>query len=148
MLSALPDGRCQANHWGYLLEGRFEADYGTRSDLIEAGSAYYLPAGHRITVLGDPRGAGVHAHGGARRNDGGDREASGGGARPLVAAELGVPPFYRGALWRRRRLFKPRVRRRPTLGTALGDSSRALEPCSYAIEATKCAILLAFCEAL
>jgi hypothetical protein len=53
MLSELPDGRCQAHHWGYLLEGRASVDYGTHQETIEAGQAYYLPPGHVLTVLED-----------------------------------------------------------------------------------------------
>lgn len=51
MLSELPDGRCQAHHWGYLVKGRFRVDYGSHCEEIDAGSAYYVPAGHTITVL-------------------------------------------------------------------------------------------------
>ena len=53
MLSELPDGRCQANHWGYLVRGRFRVDYGTHTEVIEGGSAYYVPGGHTVTVLED-----------------------------------------------------------------------------------------------
>lgn len=53
MLSELPDGRCQAHHWGYLVKGRFSVDYGTHIEVIEGGCAYYVPAGHTITVLED-----------------------------------------------------------------------------------------------
>jgi hypothetical protein len=53
MLEELPDGRCQANHWGYLLKGRVVADYGSHEETIEAGQAYYVAPGHRLTVLED-----------------------------------------------------------------------------------------------
>lgn len=53
MLESLPNGRCQADHWGYLLEGCFEADYGTHKETVEAGQAYHLEPGHLITVLED-----------------------------------------------------------------------------------------------
>jgi len=45
MLSELPDGRCQAHHWGFLLKGRARVDHGTHEETIEAGQAYYLPRG-------------------------------------------------------------------------------------------------------
>jgi hypothetical protein len=53
MLSGLPDGRCQAHHWGFLLKGRISAEYATHTETIEAGQAFYLPPGHKISVLED-----------------------------------------------------------------------------------------------
>jgi hypothetical protein len=53
MLDALPEGRCQASHWGYLLKGRASVDYGTHAEVIEAGDVYYVAPGHRFTVLED-----------------------------------------------------------------------------------------------
>ena len=53
MLSELPEGRCQAHHWGFLLKGRARVDYGTHEEVIEAGHAYHLPPGHMLTVLED-----------------------------------------------------------------------------------------------
>ena len=53
MLEALPGGRCQAHHWGYLLSGRFAVDYGERREVVSAGQAYYLEPGHRITFEED-----------------------------------------------------------------------------------------------
>ena len=47
MFAGLPDDRCQARHWGVVLEGTLIFNYrdGTR-DVIEAGEAYYAPPGH------------------------------------------------------------------------------------------------------
>lgn len=43
----LPDGHCQARHWGVVLEGTMTFTYldGSR-DVIHAGEAYYAPPGH------------------------------------------------------------------------------------------------------
>jgi hypothetical protein len=53
MLDQLPDGRCQAHHWGYLRSGKVSVEYADRSELIEGGQAYYLEPGHKLTVLED-----------------------------------------------------------------------------------------------
>jgi len=53
LLEGLPDNRCQANHWGYLLTGHVVVDYGDRSEEIVAGQAYHIAPGHRITFLED-----------------------------------------------------------------------------------------------
>jgi hypothetical protein len=53
MLEGLPDGRCQARHWGMLLSGRILVDYGDRQEEIVGGQAYYVEPGHRISFLED-----------------------------------------------------------------------------------------------
>jgi len=53
MLSSLPDGRCQAPHWGYLFSGRIVVDYGDRQETIEGGQAYYIAPGHSLTFEAD-----------------------------------------------------------------------------------------------
>ena len=53
MVKGLPDDRCQAPHWGYLFTGKVTVDYGDRSETIEAGQAYYIAPGHRITFEAD-----------------------------------------------------------------------------------------------
>jgi hypothetical protein len=53
MVKGLPDDRCQAPHWGYLFSGRVTVDYGDREETIEAGQAYYIAPGHRITFHED-----------------------------------------------------------------------------------------------
>ncbi len=45
-LAGLPDNRCQAPHWGYVVKGRVSIDYGTGVETFEAGDAYYTPPGH------------------------------------------------------------------------------------------------------
>jgi hypothetical protein len=53
MLAGLPDGRCQAPHWGYLFSGRIIVDYGDREETIEGGQAYYVAPGHKLTFEAD-----------------------------------------------------------------------------------------------
>jgi hypothetical protein len=48
MLEDLPDGRCQAPHWGYLFKGRVLVDYGDRQETIVGGQAYYIEPGHTL----------------------------------------------------------------------------------------------------
>ena len=45
-LEGLPDDRCQAEHWGYVIKGKvaFKSDSG--EETFEAGDAYYMPPGH------------------------------------------------------------------------------------------------------
>ena len=42
----LANDRCQARHWGYVLKGTFEADFGDHKETYEEGDVYYLPPGH------------------------------------------------------------------------------------------------------
>ena len=53
MVKGLPDDRCQAPHWGFLFTGRAVVDYGDRTETIEAGQAYHIAPGHRITFEAD-----------------------------------------------------------------------------------------------
>ena len=53
MLEDLPDGRCQAPHWGFLFSGRVVVDYGDRQETIVGGQAYYIAPGHKLTFLED-----------------------------------------------------------------------------------------------
>ena len=53
MLASLPDGRCQAPHWGYLFSGRIVVDYGDRQETIVGGQAYYVAPGHRLAFAAD-----------------------------------------------------------------------------------------------
>lgn len=52
-LEGLPDNRCQAHHWGYLLSGRIVVDYGDRTETISGGQAYYVEPGHLISFEED-----------------------------------------------------------------------------------------------
>jgi hypothetical protein len=45
-LAGLPDNRCQAPHWGYVVRGKVSFDYGAGVETFEAGDAYYIPPGH------------------------------------------------------------------------------------------------------
>jgi hypothetical protein len=42
----LPDDRCQARHWGYVLAGKVAFRYVDREETFEAGDAFYAPPGH------------------------------------------------------------------------------------------------------
>jgi hypothetical protein len=53
MLASLPDGRCQARHWGYLISGRIVVDYRDSQEVVRAGQAYYVEPGHRISFEED-----------------------------------------------------------------------------------------------
>ncbi len=52
-LKGLPDDRCQAHHWGYLLSGRIVVDYGKRRETVVGGQAYYIEPGHLISFEED-----------------------------------------------------------------------------------------------
>jgi hypothetical protein len=53
MLQDLPDGRCQAPHWGFLFSGRIVVDYGDKQETIVGGQAYYIAPGHSLTFEED-----------------------------------------------------------------------------------------------
>ena len=42
----LPTGRCQAPHWGYLVEGKLRILYADHEEVIKAGEIYYMSPGH------------------------------------------------------------------------------------------------------
>jgi hypothetical protein len=42
----LPDGQCQAAHWGYVLRGKLVFRTADGEETFEAGDAYYVPPGH------------------------------------------------------------------------------------------------------
>jgi hypothetical protein len=42
----LPDNRCQAAHWGYVIRGKVTFKYADHDETYEAGDAYYAPPGH------------------------------------------------------------------------------------------------------
>src|SRR5690242_901705 len=46
LFKGLPDDRCQAPHWGYVIAGRVTFKYADRDEVYEAGDAYYAPPGH------------------------------------------------------------------------------------------------------
>jgi hypothetical protein len=45
-----PDGRCPVPHWGYLIKGRMRVRYADHEEVISAGEAWYMPAGHIPTT--------------------------------------------------------------------------------------------------
>jgi Cupin domain len=47
----LPDDRCQAAHWGYVIEGKVAYHFGDRSEVFGAGDAYYVPPGHTPEIF-------------------------------------------------------------------------------------------------
>jgi hypothetical protein len=53
MVKGLPEDRCQAPHWGYLFSGTMVVDYGDRRERVEAGQAYYLAPGHKLSFETD-----------------------------------------------------------------------------------------------
>lgn len=55
LFQGLPDDRCQAEHYGYVLEGEFVVRYADSEETISAGSAYYLPPGHIPLVRSSAR---------------------------------------------------------------------------------------------
>lgn len=44
--AGLPDDRCQAAHWGYVLKGKVTYKSATGDETFEAGDAYYVGPGH------------------------------------------------------------------------------------------------------
>jgi hypothetical protein len=51
LLKGLPNDMCQCPHWGYLIRGRVHVRYTDNSEeVLEAGSAYYLPPGHTLVI--------------------------------------------------------------------------------------------------
>jgi hypothetical protein len=42
----LPDGQCQAAHWGYVLRGKLVFRTADGEETFETGDAYYVPPGH------------------------------------------------------------------------------------------------------
>ena len=46
LLKGLPGDRCISPHWGYVLKGRMTFRFDDREEVMEAGDAFYLPAGH------------------------------------------------------------------------------------------------------
>jgi len=42
----LPDDRCQAEHWGYVIKGKVTFKFPTGDETFQTGDAYYVPPGH------------------------------------------------------------------------------------------------------
>jgi hypothetical protein len=46
LFKGLPDDRCQAPHWGYVLKGSITILYADREETFTAGQVYYMEPGH------------------------------------------------------------------------------------------------------
>jgi len=46
LLKGLPNDRCQAPHWGYVLKGRLRVQYAEGEEILSTGDFYYMPADH------------------------------------------------------------------------------------------------------
>lgn len=44
--TGLPDDRCQAAHWGYVIKGKVTFKTADGDETFEAGDAYYVAPGH------------------------------------------------------------------------------------------------------
>ena len=51
VMRGLPDDRCQAPHWGYVLEGRITFLYADGEETYETGDAYYAKPGHTTRIV-------------------------------------------------------------------------------------------------
>jgi hypothetical protein len=45
-MKGLPDDKCQAAHWGYVLAGKVTFRTSSGEETFEAGDAYYVAPGH------------------------------------------------------------------------------------------------------
>ena len=84
-LKGLPDDRCQAHHWGYLLCGRIVVDYGDRQETSSRAGVLRRARAPDL-VRGGQRGGRVHADrtSSSRRSRSSERTSR---ARSRVAAE-------------------------------------------------------------
>src|SRR3990170_7148398 len=46
LLRNLPNDRCQAPHWGYVLKGRLRIQYASGEEVLRAGDFYHMPPDH------------------------------------------------------------------------------------------------------
>lgn len=46
LFKGLPDDRCQAAHWGYVIKGKVSFKTADGEETFETGDAYYVPPGH------------------------------------------------------------------------------------------------------
>lgn len=44
--AGLPDDRCQAAHWGYVIKGKVTFTTAGGEETFESGDAYFVPPGH------------------------------------------------------------------------------------------------------
>ena len=55
MFAGLPDDRCQAAHWGYVIEGRLTFHTADGDETFETGDAYYVGPGHTPVLTAGTR---------------------------------------------------------------------------------------------
>jgi hypothetical protein len=53
LFKGLPDDRCPAPHWGYVIKGQIRIMYTDREEVLRTGDLYYLPSGHAAIVEED-----------------------------------------------------------------------------------------------
>ena len=46
----LPDDRCQASHWGFVIRGRITYHFAKGDEVFNAGDAYFVGPGHTPEV--------------------------------------------------------------------------------------------------
>ena len=51
ILANLPTGRCECPHWGVVTKGQATATYPDRTEVFEAGDAFYMPPGHSMAAV-------------------------------------------------------------------------------------------------
>jgi hypothetical protein len=56
LFKGLPDDRCPAPHWGYVIKGQLRVIYADREEVLRTGDLYYLPPGHTAVVEEDFEG--------------------------------------------------------------------------------------------
>jgi hypothetical protein len=49
-LKGLPDDRCTCPHWGYVVKGRVTFTFADRTEVFEAGDAFYVEPSHTPAV--------------------------------------------------------------------------------------------------
>ncbi|HEY1296539.1 MAG TPA: cupin domain-containing protein [Chloroflexota bacterium] len=53
LFKGLPDDRCPAPHWGYVIKGQIRIIYPDCEEVLRTGDLYYLPSGHTAIVEED-----------------------------------------------------------------------------------------------
>ena len=50
LFKGLPDDRCQAEHWGYVMAGQVTFRFADHDEVYAVGDAYYAPPGHTTVI--------------------------------------------------------------------------------------------------
>jgi hypothetical protein len=53
LLKGLPDDRCIAPHWGYVIKGEISFHFPDHVETYPAGAAFYVPPGHTPSNTAD-----------------------------------------------------------------------------------------------